>query len=134
MTPDMEIAAVVIALIAYLGFREYLRHNRRAMVHRERLAAIEKGIDVPPLELESKRSAWNVQRTLLLAGLIWISLGVCAFVTVSALVSSPENAKYEIPRGIQWLGLGPVAIGISHLVVYLGGTRKERLSEEKERP
>ena len=134
ITPDVEIAAVVIVLIGYLGFREFLRHDRRAMIHRERIAAIEKGVNLPPLEQESKRSAWNVQRTLLLAGLIWISLGICAYVTVSAVISSPANDKYDIPRGIQWLGLAPVAIGVSHLLVYMGGKRKERLPEDKERP
>jgi hypothetical protein len=125
ITPDMEIAAVAIALIAYAGYREWLRHQRRALIHRERLAAIEKGVDLPPLDQEQKRISWNVQRTLLLAGLIWLSLGFCAYVTLSVLIASPANAKLEIPPGIQWLGLGPAAIGISHLVVYLAGKKKE---------
>jgi hypothetical protein len=132
-TPDMEIAAVVIALIAYFGFREWLRHKRRALIHQERLAAIEKGVALPALEQETKQRAWNVQRTLLLAGLIWVSLGVCAFVTLSALVASPSNATLEIPRGIQWIGLGPTAIGVSHLIVYLAGKKKERVLEEEKR-
>jgi len=125
-TPDMEIMAVVIAFIAYFGLREWLRHKRRALIHRERLAAIEKGMELPALEQETTRNAWNVQRTLLLAGLIWVSLGVCAFVTLSALIASPANARLEIPSGIQWVALGPTAIGLSHLVVYLTGKSKER--------
>jgi hypothetical protein len=126
ITPDMEIAAVAIALVGFAGYREWLRHQKRALIHRERLAAIEKGVDLPPLDQEQKRSSWNVQRTLLLAGLIWISVGVCAYVTLSALITSPENAKLEIPRGVQWIGLGLAAIGASHLVVYLAGKGKER--------
>jgi len=125
-TPDMEIAAVVIALIAYFGFREWMRHKRRMLIHQERLAAIEKGVDLPPLDQEVKRNAWNVQRTLLLAGLIWTSLGVCMYVTLSALIASPANARLEIPPGIQWLGLGPTAIGLSHLLVYLAGKKKDQ--------
>jgi hypothetical protein len=107
ITPDIEIASVVIAGIAYLGFREWLRHKRRTLIHQERLAAIEKGIDLPALEQESKRSAWNVQRTLLLAGLIWISLGLCVYVTLAVMIASPANVMLEIPPGLQWLGLGP---------------------------
>src|SRR5215470_9592071 len=132
-TPDMEIVAVVIALIAYFGLREWLRHKRRVLIHQERLAAIEKGVDLPPLEQETKLRSWNVQRTLMLAGLIWISVGVCAYVTLSAIVTSPKNANLEIPPGIQWLGLGPIAIGLSHLVVYLAGRRKERIPRDEEK-
>ena len=125
ITPDVEIAAVAISLIAYAAYREWLRHQRRTLIHRERLAALEKGIALPPLDLEQKRSSWNVQRTLLLASLIWLSVGICAFVTLSAVLASPANAKLEIPPGVQYLGLGVAAIGVSHLVVYLAGKRKE---------
>jgi hypothetical protein len=132
-TPDMEIAGVAISLIAYFGLREWLRHKRRALIHQERLAAIEKGVDLPPLERETKHRAWNVQRTLLLAGMIWLSIGLCAFVTLSALVWSPANAALQIPSGIQWIGLGPAAIGLSHLIVYWAGKKKERSAEEDDR-
>jgi hypothetical protein len=126
VTPDMEIAAVAIALITYGGYREWLRHERRALIHRERVAAIEKGVDLPPLDQEQRRSSWNVQRTLLLAGMIWLSLGIGAYVTLSAVIASPANANLEIPPGIQWIGLAPAAIGASHLVVYLVGKGKDQ--------
>src|SRR5947208_1658355 len=126
ISPDMEIAAVAIALIGYAGYREWLRHQKRALIHRERLAAIEKGVDLPPLDQEQKRSSWNVQRTLLLAGFTWVSVGLCVYVTLSVVVASPENARLEIPRGVQWIGLGLAAIGVSHLIVYLAGKGKER--------
>jgi len=131
-TPDVEIALVVLALIGYMGLREWLRHQRRTLIHRERLAAIEKGVDLPALEQETRRSAWNVQRTLLLAGLVWVSLGVCVFVTLSALIASPQNLRLEIPPGLQWLGIAPTAIGLSHLVVYWTGKKKEKTSDETE--
>ena len=127
----MEVALVIVAVIAYLGFREWLRHQRRALIHRERLAAVEKGVEVPPLDHEVHRRAWNVQRILLLAGLIWMSLGVAAYVTLSALIASPANAKLEIPPGIQWIGLAPAAIGLSHLVVYLVGKKRENVTEHQ---
>src|SRR5260370_39586028 len=126
ITPDIEIAAVALALIAYAGYREWLRHQRRTLIHKERLAAIEKGIDLPALEVEQKRTSWNVQRTLLLAGLIWLSVGICAFVTLSVIIASPANAKLGVPPGVQWIGLGLVAIGISHLLVYVTGKRKDQ--------
>ena len=54
ISPDMEIAAVSIALVGYAAYREWLRHQRRALIHHERLAAIEKGLNLPPLEQEQK--------------------------------------------------------------------------------
>ena len=38
---------VLVAIIAYIGFMQWLQHQRRAMMHRERLAAIEKGASLP---------------------------------------------------------------------------------------
>jgi hypothetical protein len=121
----MEIAIVMVAVIGYLAFRQWLQHNRRTMIHNERLAAIGKGVDLPPLEQEVRRSSWNVQRLLLLAGLVWVSLGVGTFVTLSALLAHPTPGTQGIPQGLQWIGLAPACIGLSHLIVYLTGKRKE---------
>ena len=129
----MEVALVIVAAIAYLGFREWLRHQRRALIHRERLVAVEKGVEVPPLDHEVRHRAWNVQRILLLAGLIWMSVGVAAYVTLSAVTAFPANARLEIPPGIQWIGLAPAAIGLSHLIVYLVGKKKESAENRGER-
>jgi hypothetical protein len=54
----MEVAIVMVAVIGYLAFRQWLQFNRRTMIHRERLAAIEKGVDLPPVEQEVRRSSW----------------------------------------------------------------------------
>ncbi len=120
----MEIVIVIVALIAFVGFRQWLKHQRRVMIHRERLAAIEKGVELPPLEQEVRRSNWNVQRILLLAGLIWISLGIGVFAVLSALLAHPEGLT-DLRQGFQWLAVAPVMIGFSHLMVYLIGRKKE---------
>ena len=121
----MAVAIVMVAVIGYLVFCQWLQLNRRTMIHRERLAAIEKGVDLPPLEQEVRRSTWNVQRLLLLAGLVWVSLGVGTFVTLSALLAYATAVTQGIPQGLQWIGVAPVCIGLSHLIVYLIGKRKE---------
>jgi hypothetical protein len=38
-----------------------------------------------------------------LAGLIWVSLGVGAFVTLSALLAHPTPVTQGIPRGMEWI-------------------------------
>jgi len=121
----MEVVLVIVALIGFMGFRLWLRHHRRIMIHRERLASVQKGIELPPLEQEVERSSWNVQRILLLAGLSWISVGVGAFVVLSALLAYRSQLTEDIPQGIQWIGVAPVGIGLSHLIVYLVGKNKK---------
>jgi hypothetical protein len=128
----MEVAAIAIAIAFYLGFTQYLQHQRRALVHKERLAALEKGLPLPPeaaasLSPEAERHrSWNVQRLLLLAGLVWLSLGISTFVVLSAILSANSPSAAEIPRGLEWVGLAPATIGLSHLIVYAVGRSRDR--------
>jgi hypothetical protein len=122
----MEVAIVIVALVAFVGFRQWLAHQRRLLIHRERLAAIEKGVELPPLEQEVKRRAFNVQRILLLAGLCWISIGIGIFAVLTGLLAHSAGNQGDLPQGMQWIGVGPVAIGLSHLIVYAVGVSKEK--------
>ena len=119
----MEIAIVIVAFIAFVGFRQWLQHQRKMMIHRERLAAIEKGVEPPPLEPEVRPSSWNIQRILLLAGLVWISLGVPAFFTLAALSG---KGVLGIPEGMAFVAFAPIGIGLSHLIVYAVGRKNAR--------
>ncbi len=58
-------------------------------------------------------------------GLIWISLGIGLFVVLSALLAHPEGLT-DLRKGFQWIGIAPVMIGFSHLIVYLVGRKKAR--------
>ncbi len=126
MSDNLFAAVVIVAIVACIGLREWLRHSRRTMIHRERLAAIEKGIELPALEQEALRAAKGVQRFLLLGGLIWVSVGAGAYITLTALLNSPTNADLGIPHGIQWIGVAPAAIGLSHIVVWFLQKREQR--------
>lgn len=135
----MSDAYVLIALIAFAGFYQWLRHQRRILISRERLAALEKGVALPPFEPEARGSIWNIQRLLLLAGLCWISVGFGAAVMLNALISSapprpPATTEVDwyrvpwvsmIPDGMQAIGVAPILIGISHLIVYAVGRKNE---------
>ena len=116
-------AAVVLG---FVGFVQWLRQQRRVMIHRERLAAIEKGVDLPPLVREVQRSSWNVQRLLLLAGLVWISVGVGFYLVFSEMLRNPTPFTSDVPPGIQNVGYGLIGIGLSHLVAFaVGLVRKD---------
>jgi hypothetical protein len=123
----MENAIIVVAIIAFFAFQQWMRHQRRVLAHRERLAAIEKGIELPIVEQEAKRSTFNVQRMLLFSGMIWIVLGASAYLVLTSILSYPRtDVTKDIPAGIQYVGFGGIGIGLAHLITYAAGARRDK--------
>ena len=127
------ILMVILVVTATHIFQIWARHQRRLMIHRERLAAIEKGIELPPLETEIQGRSWNVQRLLLLAGLVWISLGVATYPLMLRLgghtIQPPWEApghSISVPYGLEWIGVALGGIGVAHIVTFLVGRQRER--------
>jgi hypothetical protein len=127
------IISLILAVAAIYVFQMWARHQRRLMIHRERLAAIDKGIELPPLEQEIQNRSWNVQRLLLLAGLAWISVGLALYPLMLRLGGQafrppwdPNGPPITMPFGLQWLGVAVVGIGISHLITFAVGRHRER--------
>jgi len=116
-------------IIAYIAFRNWLEHDKRRMIHRERMAAIEKGIELPAVVQEVGRRAGNVQRFLLLAGLTWIFVGIGGFIALSAMENSvvPGQVTHDLPApGSHYLAIIPFGFGIAHLITYLVGQKREQ--------
>src|SRR5438128_9294568 len=88
----------MVVMTAYVAFQQWLRQQRRLMIHRERLAALEKGVELPPLDQEIQRRRWNVQRLLLFAGLIWVSLGIGSYLVLNALVGQSFQLSWGHDR------------------------------------
>jgi hypothetical protein len=125
----MEFLAPILSLatiLAFVGFGMWLRQQRRMMIHRERLAALEKGVELPQMEKEVHLNTWNVQRLLLLAGLVWISIGVGFYLVFSTMLRTPTDFTRDVPPGIQYVGYGLIGIGISHLIAFAAGVFKEK--------
>lgn len=124
---------LTVALIAYAVFYQWIRHQRRILIHRERLTAAEKGIPWPDFEQEAQRGKWAVQRFLILAGLTWISIAIGLFVLMSTLAGGPPvevpwgepGTTMRVPPHSEWIALAPLGIGLAHLLVYAMGRTKE---------
>ena len=121
-------ALFLSVIIGYIAFRNWLNHDKRRMIHRERMAAIEKGVALPAIEHEAERRTWNVQRFLLLAGWSWIAIGIGGFIALHMVIARAVPAPaFEIPPdGTQYAAVIPVGIGIAHLITYWTGERRER--------
>ena len=91
------------------------------MVHRERLAALEKGADLPPWPDESpSRFDFGLDSLLLLSGLIWLSIGLGGMFAAWLIVSDPmvQRLPDAVPSSIALIGVPVALIGVAHLIVY----------------
>jgi len=110
---------VVASILAFVGFRQWLRHQQRAMVHRERLSALEKGLDLPRWSEEAP-SRFDVGLVLLLSGLIWLAIGLGGMLAAFVIVSQPQiqNIPEAPPPQIALIGVPVALVGGAHLIVY----------------
>jgi Domain of unknown function (DUF6249) len=109
------IPGIVVVWWLTLNFRK--RQRLMELHHTERMAAIERGMDIPPLPIEliDGRSTPKRRRSAMLPGLVWFFIGL-AFV-VGALSRGGE----EIPV---FAGLIPLGIGLAYLIYYFLEGRK----------
>lgn len=86
------------------------RKRRRLMElhHTERMAAIERGMEVPPLPLELIDGRSNRRHSSLLPGLVWFFVGL-------AMVAGSLSSGDDLPVVF---GLVPLGIGIAYLIYY----------------
>jgi hypothetical protein len=122
-----ERMALTIPIIGIIGLctlpivvfvLRYLRRRRLfELYHEERMAAIEKGVDVPPLPeallVESGRRKPLRPGETLLKGLVWLFVGVGVVLVLQA----------ESPRHLS-IGLIPVGVGLAYLIYYWVEGRK----------
>ena len=82
--------------------------------HAERMAAIERGMEIPPLpnEFIDGRST-SRRRSSLLPGLVWLFVGLAVLISLHTLAA--EQAM---------LGLIPAGIGLAYLIYYAVEGRK----------
>lgn len=105
-----------IAMVAiYTGYQK--QRDIYTLHHRERMAAIEKGIEVPPLPeafFTENTTPYSPRRNLL-KGLVWLFIGLT--VLLALYKSGEEDAA--------WFGLIPMGIGAAYLIYYFAVGRQE---------
>ena len=99
-------------VIVVLNYRK--RRQLMQLHHTERMAAIERGMELPPLPIEliDGRSVRR-RRTSLLPGLVWFFVGVAILISVKSLAEDEAM-----------LGLIPTGIGLAYLIYYVLEGRK----------
>ncbi len=105
IVPLVLMLALVLASTTVFIWALQLRYKRRELLHRERLAALEKGMDLPALAdaAERPQAPWSPRRYLL-RGLMWAfsGLALSIFVLGVALAThgteSLEERVYRLQR------------------------------------
>ncbi|MFO1408014.1 MAG: DUF6249 domain-containing protein [Steroidobacteraceae bacterium] len=127
MGPDtlgifIPIIAVFMSLLIPIVYTITDYRRRRDIIeahHKERLAAIERGTDIPPLPDSFYQP---IQRrpprgdSGLLPGLIWMFVGIGLFVALAAITGGDE--------GVQYFALIPAGVGLAYLIHYFVEGRK----------
>ncbi|MFO1394616.1 MAG: DUF6249 domain-containing protein [Steroidobacteraceae bacterium] len=125
MGPDslgvfIPIIAVFMSLLIPIVYTITDYRRRRDIIeahHKERLAAIERGTDIPPLPDSFYQP---IQRrpprgdSGLLPGLVWLFIGIALFVALGAVVGG----------NIGYFGLIPAGVGLAYLIHYFVEGRK----------
>jgi len=102
---------IVYAIVEYRRRKDIVEAH-----HAERLAAIERGMDIPPLPDSFYQGIQRGKRPrYLLAGLVWFFIGSGIFIALDAVAG----------REVAYFGLIPAGVGLAFLIFYLVEGRKE---------
>lgn len=110
--------------IIYLILRSRRLHRAMELAHAERMAAIERGMELPATSLELLGDQINRSkrpRTALLPGLVWLFVGVA--IALSRLSIDGQEAPLMI-------GLIPAGIGLAYLIYYFVEERSQIKAQE----
>jgi hypothetical protein len=107
----LGIGGPAVVVIVWFSLNYYKRRKLMELHHAERMAAIERGMEIPPLPIEliDGRSVPKRRRTALLPGLVWFFIGLA--LAVGSLADHDE----DLPL---FIGLIPLGIGLAYLIYY----------------
>jgi hypothetical protein len=106
----LPIVFLIVACAVTFGALHF-RQKARAFRHAERMAALDKGMELPPEPIKPILGPM----AHLLRGLIWLSVGIgISIFFVSMRFTEATNELFAVAT----LGLIPMGVGVAHLVVY----------------
>lgn len=116
----MSLAIPIVAVITDFAKRRKIYE----LHHKERLAAIDKGVELPPLPVELVGAYPKGRPRYLLRGLIWLFVGLGTLAALSG-VTRPGAER-------SWLlGFIPTGVGLAYLIYYFA--EGKRVEEEAAR-
>jgi hypothetical protein len=107
MEPGSAVVLMLVLITSAVGIIVWslsLRYRRRELEHKERLAALDKGMPLPVLPPIEARAPWT-PRIYLLRGLIWLfsGLALTPFLAAVSLTSQQPRSIEDRVREASWL-------------------------------
>ena len=146
------LALITLSVAVLIFYFLFLRYRRRELQHKERLAALEKGMPLP--ELHEARSSWS-PRVYLLRGMMWLFAGIAIVIFLASISATERHRSLESrlyraqelkrlgatdeqikqadsepdrngapPPAISLLGLIPIGVGLAYLIFYRSETKQ----------
>ena len=122
LIPIITITLITTAAIVFIIARHRRNVQELEQRHKERMAAIDKGLDLPvePVQLSSPPR----RPRYLLRGLVWLGVGL-------AVVFGARSLLEDDAASLGWI---PVAVGAAYLIYYLVEGRRELPSQNSTTP
>ena len=146
--PEIVLFLVVSGAVGLVFWSLLLRYRRRELQHKERLAALEKGVPLP--QLHSEGYSAGAPQVYLLRGMMWLFAGISIAIVLGAISQATneprrlESRLYDIKRlkdlgatdeqireiqndttprdglpfAVAYLGLIPASVGLAYLIFY----------------
>ena len=125
LVPIFSTAIVFSIPIIWIVLNYRKRRRLMELYHTERMAAIERGMELPPLPLDLIDGRSKRRRSSLLPGLVWFFIGLAVF--SGWLITDFDDDLPVIG------GLIPLGIGLAYLIYYgVEGRHTEKLQLEHE--
>lgn len=123
LVPIVSVTVSLAALIVWIVVWYRRRKHEIDCRHKERMAAIEKGLELPP-ESQPQPEQTPTRPRYLLRGLIWLGVGLAITFGGRDWLQGPMG-------GSGWIA---VAVGAAYLVFYMVEGRKEAVPKREAPP
>jgi hypothetical protein len=106
---------LVLFLIAAGTSQQVLRYKVRVLIHKERLLAIERGIDFPS---DPGQTPGLSPQVCLLRGLLWLFMGIALIICLLMVATFLRGDDRSIATAWAMAGIVPAGIGLAYLLYY----------------
>ena len=105
---------LLLILVGLWAAGQFFRYRRRALIHKERLFAMEKGIDLP---VDPVLSPSLPPQVCLLRGLLWLFGGIAWIVCLLGIAALLQYDR-TIAASCAFAGIVPIGIGSAYVTYY----------------